>query len=147
MKTSTRKNTSPPQKMANPWQMIFQVNLLWAFLLENLPCFFSWLPQRKRRNSPEIIMSFTSLIYDIYCCQKIPRKQILEHQLFRQREIVKPLSGEIPSNWFQALAIFSWAKLRILLPPLLDFFYTTFRDLPWEEFFWIFPGPFPCGKI
>ena len=146
MKTSTRKNTPPPKKngkhLANDISSELAVGLPpWK------PCFFSWLPQKKKRNSPEIIMSFTSLIYDIYCCQKIPRKQILKHQLFRQREIVKPLSGEIPSNWFQALAIFSWAKLRILLPPLLDFFYTTFRDLPWEEFFWIFPGPFPCGKI
>lgn len=54
----------------------------------------------------------TLLIYNIYCCPKIPRKQILNHQLFRQREIVKPLSGEIPSNWFQALAIFSWDNLQ-----------------------------------
>jgi len=26
----------PPQKMANTWQTIFQVNFLWAFLLKNL---------------------------------------------------------------------------------------------------------------
>lgn len=98
MKTSTRKNTSPPKKWQTLGTLCFKWTCCGPSSLKTL--FLLMAPKKKGVNSLEIIMSFTLLIYDIHHCP-IPQNQILKHQLFRQREIVKPSSGEIPSNRFQ----------------------------------------------